>query len=80
MDLADRQGLFLGCNRFRDFVSSPEAIPTNILSDRLERLSQHGVIKPIPAPDGTKRTAYDLTEKGKTLGPLLKAIRDWGLR
>jgi DNA-binding HxlR family transcriptional regulator len=71
--------LFLGRTRFKDFAASPEGIPTNILSDRLERLQTHGVIEQIPAEDGTKRLAYCLTEKGKALGPALKAIRDWGL-
>jgi DNA-binding HxlR family transcriptional regulator len=32
-----------------------------------------------PASDGTKRLGYQLTEKGKALGPILAAIRDWGL-
>jgi DNA-binding HxlR family transcriptional regulator len=54
-------------------------IPTNILSDRLERLLAQQVIEQIPAPDGTKRLAYRLTRKGKALGPILKEIRDWGL-
>ncbi len=72
--------LFLGRNRFRDFAASPEGVPTNILSDRLERLLQHGIVKQIPAQDGTKRLAYALTKKGNALGPLLEAIRDWGLK
>jgi len=71
--------LVLGRNRFRDFASSPEGIPTNILSDRLERLLQNDIIEQIPAADGTKRLAYLLTEKGKALLPILKAMRDWGL-
>jgi DNA-binding HxlR family transcriptional regulator len=71
--------LVLGRTRFRDFSASPEGIPTNILSDRLERLLQHGIAEQIPAPDGTKRFAYRLTEKGKALLPVLKALRDWGL-
>lgn len=71
--------LFLGRTRFKDFTAAPEAIPTNILSDRLERLMAHGIIEQIPAEDGTKRLAYRLTEKGKDLGPILKAMRDWGL-
>lgn len=71
--------LLLGRTRFRDFSSSPEAIPTNILSDRLERLLQHDIVKQIPAEDGTKRFAYLLTEKGKALRPVLIALRDWGL-
>jgi DNA-binding HxlR family transcriptional regulator len=71
--------LFIGRSRFKDFTASPEGIPTNILADRLERLLAHGVIEQIPAADGTKRLAYRLTEKGKALGPVLKAVRDWGL-
>ncbi len=71
--------LFLGRTRFKDFAASPEGIPTNILTDRLERLLANRVIEQIPAEDGTKRLAYRLTEKGEALGPVLKAIRDWGL-
>ena len=72
--------LMLGRTRFKDFASSPEGIPTNILSDRLERLLQHGIIEQIPAADGTRRLAYQLTKKGAALGPILIAVRDWGLR
>jgi DNA-binding HxlR family transcriptional regulator len=72
--------LLLGRTRFKDFAASPEGIPTNILSDRLARLQLHGIAEQIPADDGTKRLAYQLTEKGKALRPALKAIRDWGLQ
>ena len=71
--------LFCGRTRFKDFVASPEGIPTNILTERLERLLARGVIEQIPAEDGTKRLAYRLTKKGKALGPVLRAMRDWGL-
>ncbi len=71
--------LFHGRARFKDFTASPEGIPTNILADRLERLLTNGVVEQMPAEDGTKRQAYRLTEKGKALGPMLKAMRDWGL-
>jgi DNA-binding HxlR family transcriptional regulator len=71
--------LILGQTRFRDFAASPEGIPTNILSERLERLQHHGIIEQIPAHDGTKRFAYRLTKKGEALRPVLKAVRDWGL-
>lgn len=72
--------LLLGRTRFRDFAASPEGIPTNVLSDRLERLLQHRLLERTPASDGTKRFAYALTKKGRALGPLLEAMRDWGLR
>ena len=71
--------LFFGRTRFKDFAASPEGIPTNILAERLERLLARDIIKQSPAEDGTKRLAYRLTKKGKELGPILKAMRDWGL-
>ncbi len=71
--------LLLGRSRFRDFTASPEGIPTNILSDRLERLLQQDIVEQIPAPDGSKRFAYRLTEKGHALRSVLGALRDWGL-
>ena len=71
--------LFLGRSRFKDFSASPEGIPTNILSERLERLLRHGVIEQIPVDDSAKRLAYRLTAKGKALRPVLEAMRDWGL-
>jgi DNA-binding HxlR family transcriptional regulator len=71
--------LFFGRTRFKEFAASPEGIPTNILTDRLERLLARGIIEQIPADDGTKRMAYRLTKKGKALGPVLRSMRDWGL-
>jgi len=72
--------LMLGRTRFKEFSASPEGIPTNILSERLVRLQEHEIVEQIPARDGTKRLAYQLTDKGRALGPLLAAMRDWGLR
>ena len=71
--------LILGRSRFKDFAGSPEGIPTNILSDRLERLLDQGIVDQIPAQDGTKRFAYQLTKKGEALRPVLESLRDWGL-
>ncbi len=72
--------LILGRSRFKDFIESPEGIPTNILSDRLERLRDGGLVEHIPAADGSKRLAYQLTDKGLALRPVLRAMRDWGLK
>ena len=57
-----------------------EGIPTNILTDRLERLMAGGIVHQVPATEGGKRLGYALTEKGLALRPVLKAIRDWGLK
>jgi DNA-binding HxlR family transcriptional regulator len=72
--------LILGRTRFKEFITSPENIPTNILTDRLNRLLQNQIIKQIPAADGTKRLAYALTPKGRSLLPIVKSLRNWGLQ
>ena len=69
----------LGRSRFKEFTASPEAIPTNILSERLERLVQHGIAEKVPAEVGAKRLVYRLTDKGKALKPVLMSITRWGL-
>lgn len=71
--------LLLGRSRFKDFAASPEGIPTNILSERLDRLVGHGVAERVPAEDGSKRQAYALTSKGRALRPIIESLRDWGL-
>lgn len=71
--------LMLGRSRFKEFCGSPEGIPTNILSERLDRLARHGVIEQVAAADGGKRLAYRLTAKGRALRQVMATMRDWGL-
>lgn len=70
--------LFLGRQHFREFLASPERIATNILTDRLNRLIEHGLIEKTPSPEQSGREAYRLTQRGKSLGPVLKAVVKWG--
>jgi DNA-binding HxlR family transcriptional regulator len=71
--------LILGKNRFKDFLASPEGIPTNILTDRLKRLLEHRVVKQVSDSGGSRHMAYQLTDKGEALLPVLSAMKDWGL-
>ena len=71
--------LLFGAERFKEFVASPEGIPTNVLADRLQRLQHHGVVERVTAADGSRHPAYRLTDKGRALRPVLGALRDWGL-
>ncbi len=70
--------LFAGKSTYSEFQSSPEKIPTNILADRLKRLSEKDIILKTPYQDRPVRYAYQLTEKGISLGPVLKEIQYWG--
>ena len=69
--------LFRGVTRYNDFLKSPEGITTNILADRLKRLEEHGLISKAAYQEHPLRYEYALTEKGRALGPTLRAIVVW---
>jgi DNA-binding HxlR family transcriptional regulator len=71
--------LFAGKHRFGQFLASPEHIPTNILADRLKRLETAGLLAHMAYSQHPPRYEYHLTERGRTLEPLLDAIAVWGL-
>ena len=72
--------LVLGRHYFKEFRASPEGIATNILSNRLVRLVEAGLVEAIPEAATIGRHSYWLTNKGETLVPVMEAIKDWGLR
>lgn len=72
--------LFLGKSRYKEFRAAPEGIPTNILADRLKTLVASGIARRVPDAGGSRHQAYELTEKGIALAPVLRRMRDWGLR
>src|SRR6185369_725058 len=69
--------LLFNKHRFGDFVASPEAIPTNILADRLKRLEAEGIVKKVPYQSNPVRNEYFLTSKGAALGKVLGSMRKW---
>jgi DNA-binding HxlR family transcriptional regulator len=71
--------LFAGKHRFGEFLASPEHIPTNILADRLKRLEAAGLVAPAAYSEHPPRYEYHLTERGRTLGPVVDALAVWGL-
>ena len=78
--LVVRDLLVLGKRRYGEFQNSPEAIPTNILAERLKRLEAAGLIKKEFYQDNPPRAEYLLTRKGADLGPILRAMGEWGQR
>ena len=71
--------LVLGKRRFAELLDSRERIPTNILAERLKRLTTAGVIRSRRYSDHPPRLEYELTEKGEALRPILRAMVDWGV-
>ncbi|WP_455205205.1 winged helix-turn-helix transcriptional regulator [Kaarinaea lacus] len=70
--------LFADKSTYSEFQESPEAIPTNILADRLNRLVEQGLVEKSPYQERPVRYAYTLTPKGRDLGPLLVEMVKWG--
>jgi DNA-binding HxlR family transcriptional regulator len=70
--------MLLGRSKFQQFLASPENIPTNVLSSRLKLLESSGLIKASLYQRHPPRFAYTLTDKGKKLASVIRAIADWG--
>ncbi|MGW1729086.1 winged helix-turn-helix transcriptional regulator [Streptomyces sp. NPDC002306] len=66
-----------GMTRFSEFQRSL-GCAKNILSARLAKLVERGVLTLGPASDGSAYTEYRLTDKGKALRVPLVALRQWG--
>ncbi|MCO5968455.1 winged helix-turn-helix transcriptional regulator [Actinoallomurus soli] len=67
-----------GARSFTDFQQRT-GIARNILTERLRRLTDHGVLAQVDAPSGRRRL-YALTETGKDLFPVIVTLRQWGER
>jgi DNA-binding HxlR family transcriptional regulator len=67
-----------GPRRFQDFQASMPGISPNTLSTRLKSLDEHGIVERKFYEDHPPRAEYRLTKKGRTLGPILKALLEWG--
>jgi DNA-binding HxlR family transcriptional regulator len=71
--------MLLGRTQFKEFSASPEKIATNILSDRLSKLVDHGLAERHLSDEFAGRVTYTLTSKGKSLKSILRAVANWGL-
>ena len=68
----------LGARKFSDFQEAFPGLAPNTLSDRLKTLEETGVVESRMYERHPPRVEYLLTEKGRALGPGLKALHGWG--
>ncbi|HKI73123.1 MAG TPA: helix-turn-helix domain-containing protein [Pseudomonadales bacterium] len=66
--------VFFGGRRFDEFQKSL-GIARNVLSDRLKKLVEAGILE---KSDGSGHPRYRLTEKGLALQPVLISMTHWG--
>ena len=70
---------FFGLRRFAQFEASL-GIAKNILSQRLQKLVEHGVLRKERRDEPGNRFDYELTRKGRDLWLVLTAMRLWSDR
>jgi DNA-binding HxlR family transcriptional regulator len=72
---------FYGTRRFDDFLRHCGVSPS-VLSTRLRAMVSDGLLEKVPyrAPGARGRDEYRLTDKGRSLGPILIALNDFADR
>jgi DNA-binding HxlR family transcriptional regulator len=75
-----RELVRFGPRKFQDFEQGLAGISSNTLSARLKRLEDAEIVERRFYEQHPPRAEYILTERGKELGPVLKALFAWGQR
>ena len=75
-----RDMMFGGKRHFRELLRSEEGISSNILADRLGKLSEEGMVTKAPDPTHKQKAIYSLTEKSIALVPVFVQLGVWGSR
>jgi DNA-binding HxlR family transcriptional regulator len=72
-----RDMMLRGATSFADFLNSHEGIASNILTDRLHKLTEDGIIESAQDVSDGRKKIYRLTEKGIALAPTLTELVLW---
>ena len=71
--------LFLGPQRYTDLHAGLPGIATDMLTARLRTLEAEGLVRRRELPPPAPATVYELTNEGRRLGPLIRALGEVGL-
>ncbi len=66
--------------RYSDLQEGLPGISTNLLADRLRELEQSDVVVRREPRPPVATPVFELTEHGRRLEPILRALMDWGIR
>ena len=69
--------LFRGTCRFGEFAEMLGAA-RNLLSERLKKLEDNGLVERFPLADSPGRDGYRLTDMGESTFPILVSLMQWG--
>lgn len=72
--------LLTGKRRFMELARLIPDVTQRMLTLQLRELEADGLVTRQVFPEVPPRVEYDVTPLGRTLGPLMLALRDWGER
>ncbi|RKT27845.1 HxlR family transcriptional regulator [Roseovarius halotolerans] len=70
--------LVAGSARFNELRRGVPRMSPTLLSKRLRELERAGIVTRSPAPEDSGHMAYELTEAGRDLAPVIEAFGTWG--
>jgi DNA-binding HxlR family transcriptional regulator len=67
-----------GPSGFNELKEDVDGISSKVLSDSLENLSEKRLVERDVISEKPVRVQYSLTEHGRSLRPVIEAMREWG--
>lgn len=64
--------------RFKELAEGIDGISARILTKQLKEMESDHLIVRREYAESPPRVEYSLTDRGRSLGPILKAIAEWG--
>jgi DNA-binding HxlR family transcriptional regulator len=72
--------LMLGQRRYTDLADALPGIGSNVLTTRLRELEAGGIVRKTKLPPPFAVSVYELTDRGRELDVVLRALAQWGAR
>ncbi|MBX6395841.1 MAG: helix-turn-helix transcriptional regulator [Alicyclobacillaceae bacterium] len=74
------RALMSGPKRFSEMAEIIPNMSDRMLAERFKELEEAGIVNRHVYPETPVRIEYELTEKGKALGPVMDAVQEWADR
>jgi len=70
--------LMAGTKRFGEILDAINGISQKVLTQKLREMESDGLLDRVTYAEIPPRVEYSLTDLGRSLGPVLDSLREWG--
>lgn len=71
------RAMLAGASRFSELLAAVPGLSDRLLSERLKELEQEGIVERRVTPSTPVLIEYVLTDKGRDLGAVVRAVGNW---